>query len=66
VKDSNINPLFEKGALAMFEKRDGTFTSVLVLNWEASLDWVEVLFNSSNEREWVQTEALGLVVNERC
>jgi hypothetical protein len=60
-----LNPLFTKGALAMFATRHGTYASVLVLNWEASLDWVEVLFNCSGEIQWVRTETLGLVVNER-
>jgi hypothetical protein len=64
VRDIDANPLFKKGNLAMFQMRDGTFASVLVLNWEASLDWVEVLFNCSGEIQWVRTEALGLVVNE--
>lgn len=58
MKDSDINPLLEKGTLAMFALRDGTFTSVLVLNWEASLDWIEVLFNSSNKRQWVRAPAV--------
>ena len=64
MRDTDTNPLFKKGNLAMFQMRNGTYTSVLVLNWEASLDWVEVLFNCSGEIQWVRTEALGLVVNE--
>ena len=64
VRDADINPLFKKGNLAMFQMRNGTHASVLVLNWEASLDWVEVLFNCSGKVQWVRTEALGLVVNE--
>lgn len=62
--DEDVNPLFKRGALAMFATRHGTYASVLVLNWEASLDWVEVLFNCSGEIQWVRTEALGLVANE--
>ena len=64
MRDADINPLFKKGNLAMFQMRNGAYASVLVLNWEASLDWVEVLFNCSGKIQWVRTEALGLVVNE--
>ena len=64
MQDVDINPLFKKGNLAMFQMRDETYASVLVLNWEASLDWVEVLFNCSGKIQWVRTEALGLVNNE--
>ena len=39
------NPLFKVGNLAKFRTRGGREEIVIVLNWEASEDWVEVCFS---------------------
>jgi len=60
-----LHSRWRKGSLAMYESRSGEHIPVLMLDWEASLDWVEVLFSHNNTKQWVRTEALELVNESR-
>lgn len=52
---------FKQGNLARYWLRSGSAETVIVLSWEASEDWVEVFFSSSNTRQWVRTETLTVI-----
>ena len=57
--------MFKVGNLVKFRTRGGFEKLVVVLNWEASLDYIEVLFSDGKlvGPQWVATHALE-VVNE--
>ena len=59
--------MFKAGALARFRTRGGFEKLVVVLNWEASLDYVEVLFSDGKlvGPQWVATHALEVVSESR-
>lgn len=63
------NPLFKVGNLAKFRTRGGREEIVIVLNWEASEDWVEVCFSGGSFKggwqQWVATGALELISESR-
>ena len=59
--------MFKVGDLARFRTRGGFEKLVVVLGWEASLDYVEVLFSDGKlgGSQWVATHALEAVNEAR-
>ena len=59
--------MFKVGNLLKFRTRGGFEKLVVVLNWEASLDYVEVLFSDAKlvGPQWVATHALEVVSESR-
>ena len=59
--------LFKVGNLAKFRTRSGREEVVVILNWEASEDWVEVRFSQPDIGGWQQWVAAGTLelISER-
>ena len=59
--------MFKVGNLVRFRTRGGFEKLVVVLGWEASLEWVEDLFSDGKlvGPQWVATHALEVVSESR-
>ena len=65
---NGVNNLFKVGNLAKFRTRSGREEVVIILNWEASEDWVEVRFSqpaTGGWQQWVAAGALELISESR-